>query len=569
MRPAPPRRGNVYCETCFRDDLARWARLRDAVVRILFLLGGDEALAELRVLSREVEEAEREEAEKAAARHARRGRSGGESRRGGGSGRLRSPPPPEYQEASSDEEEEEGEEEDAKPVGKATRGRKTKGKEAGKGKGKGTAKGRAKGRLTAKKLIVVADDGFRTWESPHFNEYQVEIVGLVLLRVLAERPTTAVSEAKMAEVKQMLEGLRQDIGIGPKLFDAMTALCKAMVLRRRVKEPFDMRSVRPAGENEKWWWEFDDALQAASSQLPATKEPSFFAGTLAKKANAAADAALRAREAATAQTGDDSCQVGSLARLEQTLGLTVPSNVFLKTIGEKLAQARQDLLNTASAAQPPTSTTQSKRKQPPSGPSSPPKRRKPSPEEPQSTINPTLLSNEAPSDEPVPLPCTYCSESTASLYRYYAQRRTARLGADNSGTTPELKPWTHPLMWSFHLPLDAANRITKADDWFRMVASSRDVRVVQVPEPDTGLPAVVKFMVDVMGGKTRIVLMELKDVFEIALERDQTRVRFEMPTVVMREDPMNSAWRNALGLARPVGRWENWRGGRLEGFSEV
>jgi hypothetical protein len=478
---------------------------------------------------------------------------------------LRSPPPPEYQPSSEEEDDSEEGEEDAKPAGRATRGRKTKGKVAGKGKGRG----RGRARSTAKKMIIVGN-GFRTWEAPHFSEYPVEIVGLVLLRVLAERPIAALNDAQRVEVKQMLEGLRQDIGIGPKLFDVMTALCMAMVLRRRSTEPQQPRSVaRPAGGNDRWWWEFDDALQAASSRLSTTKEPSLFAGTLAKKASAAAAAAFRAREAATAQTRHGVYQAGSLARLEQALGLTVPSNVFLKTIGEKLAQARQDLLNTTAPSQP-ASTAQRKRKQPPTGPSPPPKRRKPSPEEqePKSSIKPA--SNDGPSDdEPIPLPCTYCSESGASRYRAFAQRRAARLGGDNSGTTPKIKPWTNPLMWAFHLPQDAANRITKANDWFRMVASSRSVRVVQVPDPDTGLPPVVKFMVDVTGGKTRVVLMELKGVFETVLERDIARVRFEMPSVVIREDSMDSAWKSALGLARPVGRWEIWRGGRLEGFSEV
>ncbi|KAG7284773.1 hypothetical protein NEMBOFW57_009385 [Staphylotrichum longicolle] len=57
IRTTPVCPGTVYCEACFRDEMARWTRIRDRVVRVLHLLGGDEALRELRVLGWEAEEA--------------------------------------------------------------------------------------------------------------------------------------------------------------------------------------------------------------------------------------------------------------------------------------------------------------------------------------------------------------------------------------------------------------------------------------------------------------------------------------------------------------------------------
>ncbi|KAK4204546.1 hypothetical protein QBC40DRAFT_330878 [Triangularia verruculosa] len=40
----PARKGGVYCEACFRDECIRWIRIRDKVVGVSRLLGGDEAL---------------------------------------------------------------------------------------------------------------------------------------------------------------------------------------------------------------------------------------------------------------------------------------------------------------------------------------------------------------------------------------------------------------------------------------------------------------------------------------------------------------------------------------------
>ncbi|KAH6845716.1 hypothetical protein B0I37DRAFT_435097 [Chaetomium sp. MPI-CAGE-AT-0009] len=317
IRRAPARPGNVYCETCFRDDVARWLRIRDGVVRVLHLLGGDTALEELRTLSLEAEEAELSLTEEYR-----------ESRVSGVG--LRSPPPPEYISSSS---ESEGEEE-----------------------------GPRKGSVAAKKIIVMSDHG-QSWEAPHFNEYPSDIVGLVLLRILAERPTSGLDQAQKDELSELLEGLRQDVGIGLRFFQAMTTVGKSMVVRWRTTRLPKGGPEQPdsRGKTGHWWWEFDDTLQTAQQEVSAeTHLPSLFAITLANKARDASLGALTAKEAATAPKqagshhGDTLHLAVSLAELERALGMAIPSNAFLKSIGDKLALAKQQLEPTPQ----PTSTKQ-------------------------------------------------------------------------------------------------------------------------------------------------------------------------------------------------------------------
>ncbi|KAK3299551.1 uncharacterized protein B0H64DRAFT_415827 [Chaetomium fimeti] len=581
VRRAPARPGNVYCETCFRDDLARWLRIRDGVVRVLHLLGGDTALYELRALSLEAEEAELCLTEEY------------QGSRLSGSG-LRSPPPPAYISSSSESESEE--------------------------------EGPNKGSVAAKKIIVMSDHG-QSWEAPHFNEYPSDIVGLVLLRILAERPTSGLQQAQREEVNQLLEELRQDVGVGPRFFQAMTTVGKSMVVRWRTK---GLPKDSPGQQNNRgkighWWWEFDAALQTAHEEVVSveTHLPSLFVSTLAAKARDASLGVLAAKEAATAQKHEDSHhddtrrQAAPFAELEKAFGMAIPSNVFLKSVGNKLALAKQQL-EQHTTEQPTTTTSKQKRNADPDphSPTPSPKRRKPNPS--TSPTLPTSTSTSPPPPPPppsetppaIPLPCTYCSESTAS-HRHRA-RHARPWGADSAidldrrpiTSTTATQPWTRPLAWAFpRLPPPAAARIRTAEDWLRLVAGSRRVRVGEVLPPlggdgeggedggnggdggdgdgSRGGEAVVRFMVDGTGGKTRVVLVRVRGVFEVLLglgggvgaggrqgggfgggrgRGSGSQVRFAPAPVMVRETTGA-----VMGAARSVGMWENWRGGRLEG----
>ena len=581
VRRAPARPGNVYCETCFRDDLARWIRIRDGVVRVLNLLGGDSALQALRTLSWEAEEAELSSTQEYQASRVR------------GKG-LGSPPPPEYVSSSSeDESEEEG------PV------------------------------VTAKKIIVMSDYG-QSWEAPHFNEYPSDIVGLVLLRILAERPTSGLKHAEKSEMSALLESLREDVGIGPRFFDAMATVARNLVVRWRMKRLPKDKQPDNRSKTGDWWWEFDDALQTAHQKISVeTHLPSLFVSTLATKAREASLGALAAKEAATAQNCagshdiDTPSQAVSLAELEKALGMAIPSNAFLKSIGDKLALAKHQLTPITK----PT-TTKQKRTLDPSAPTPSPKRRKsnnttspplptPLPNAANPTTPPSTCTSTNQPPPPIPLPCTYCSESTASHHHHTRRARHTRPpsvnpkqddAADPLGRDTHVvaKPWTRPLAWAFpHLAASAAAaRVHTALDWLRLVERERRVRVVEVLPAGLGLgpghegegegevqvevggellvgesegddgkeggEAVVRFMVDSAGGRTRVVLVRMMGVFEVLLGlggggggrgfgRSGSQVRFAPAPVMVRETTGV-----VMGAARSVGMWEDWRDGKLE-----
>lgn len=291
---------------------------------------------------------------------------------------------------------------------------------------------------------------------------------------------------------------------------------------------------------------------------------------------------LRAREAAATRT-----QPGGLAQLEQTLGMTVPSNLFFASIGSKLAQARQSLQSSSGKKRLHDSND--------STPTLPAKRHKPNNATPnnkaeyQPTIPQTIRV------DAISLPCTYCSESDAS--RAHAARHLTTTTTASTKNNPH-KPWTNALEWAFHLPPDAATRVRKAEDWFHLLATSRNVAVVEVlreqqhqqnqHQPGSGGPeagkrggeeeggeggggrVILKFMVDVTGGRTRVVLMEMRGVFEVISSRRDgccrrgggARARF---AEWLRPSPVGSSG-NAV---RSVGRWEDWRGGKLVGYRLV
>ncbi|KAK4149087.1 hypothetical protein C8A00DRAFT_38317, partial [Chaetomidium leptoderma] len=525
IRNTPARQGDVYCETCFRDELARWTRIRDGVIRILHLLGGDAALQELRTLAQEAEAAEK---------HMIAANLASLPEEGGSRTSLKSPPPPEYAPSSSESEDE-----------------------------------RPEGRVTANRATARPTD-IRDWDSPLFNEYPTDIIGLVLLRIMADRPTSSLSASQRDEVNGLLDSLRQDVGVGTKFVEIMARLCKGMIVPWRMAG-----QPRVEGGKDSWWWEFDEALQAADRQLSVAQPScSFFATTLAEKARGAAVAALTVKEAATAQSRDTSAQAGSLEQVKETLGMTMPSNLFLKSIGDKLARARRNLQEHANTPPPPRKQKRPRSKNNNDSDSDsaqpPPKRRKPN----QPTNNQTTaLRNNNPNPNPTspatPLPCINCSKSTAATLHHQRQHSSSSPHPFFfTNDDPTSQTWINPLLWAFHLDLETATtRVRKAGDWFRFLLASRRVGVVDVfghhnshglllEEEGEGEDGgggggdmKIRFMVDFTGARTRVVLVEMRGAVEVILGRPRSRrwrqrVRFE-------RKPLPLSPPVVLGAARP------------------
>ena len=467
VRHTPARPGTVCCETCFRDELARWTRMRDGVVGLLKLLGGQPALREVRVLAEEVEGCHKDS---------------GES---------------------------------------------------------------------------------KDWGVPHLNEYPADVVGLVLLRVMAERPTSGLAPRQRDEADKLLEGLRRDVGVGLKSFDALTTVCKARLVCWRVE---GREQPSRQGGDDRWWWDFDDSLQAADHRFSTTRyPPSLFASTLSRKSFEMAVAALSASEAITAQAGDNmptshQTSTTTFAQLERALGLPTPNNLFLKTTGDMLALARrQTLANLTPSTQPPsssiattttagasTSTTNTnhnstnKRPDPSSPSTSPPpaKRHKPNTTTPATTI----------------LPCIHCSHSTAS-HQHILRATTTTHATKQPPQQPRTRP-CHP---------DKLIQTERDRLHFLAEESGRALQVVEIcPPGHEEWRDVVSVMVDGTGGGMRIVVVAMRGVFEVVFGGADGRFgRFP------HEGLLGHTHGGVVGVARPVGRWERWRGGRLEGWREV
>jgi hypothetical protein len=617
-RAFPARPGSVYCEVCFRDEVARWVRFRHSVVKILRLLGGDSALQEMCDLWQEVEGAEKDVIHEQVMQQ-----SGSSSRK-----RLKSPPPPERVPTTTPgpESEDEGD----RPVGKG---------------GKPGQAPPERGRISAKKFIIVSDHGPPT-TAPHFQEYPSDVVGLVLLRVLAERPRANLNQAQREEAESLLASSRQEIGMDLKLFDNLTSYCKWVLVHGRTTKPEGDVSGQP--DPARWWWEFDDALQLAYQRLPTAPQlPSFFAETLARKARDAANARLTAMEGATARHGAP-LQRGTerLAQIEQALGMGMPDSLFLKLVGDRIAQAKSDLLENSAQK---IMNKNNKRPGPPEDADAlrPPKRHKPNnhPSVRKSvtsqTRNTSIPSQIPPPPPPPPpidnkkdkeegtkrkplmhLPCQNCAESLAFHHRW---RRHPYYSAtyydyDYDDESDDNKPWIKPLMWIFGLDGEAAAaRVRTVDEFVALVAGEpgRRVRMLSLPFPgsvsrsgggsgsgggggDTGtatgdetrpeskmtgqgqkeVPVMMKVMVDITAGETRVVIVDMmRGVFDALRDgrggkedagttssdreegrgRSRRKVRFEPGPVVMRR----------VRPARPVGMWERWRHGRLEGHRVI
>ncbi|KAK4132138.1 hypothetical protein BT67DRAFT_435792 [Trichocladium antarcticum] len=424
----PPRPGSVYCEPCFRDDCARWIRIRDNVIRVLQILGSDSALGELRHLAYHAERAEAGSAYPDMVRDPDFPRQ-----------RLTSPPPPQYQ-ASSSESESEGEGEDGEV------------------------------RYLAKRLTLAAEpDG-----GPRFQNSPADVRGLVLLCIIAERHRLGLDQSQQNEVDNLLEALRKDIGLSAKQLHKLGTHCKDLLASYQEPSRIGVgrRGARP--DADWWYWEFDEALQAAHEELSAEPEPRWFSSftrLLARKAEETAIFTLISK--AAAGVPDSALEDKSFltqaqpefARLRHTLGLGPSSHNLLQTIGDKIARARHHPTHPT----PPVTKRRRDEAPTPDNPPPPAKRHRPSPG--RALPTPAQSSRAAR----IPLPCLYCAESDASLARAAREYNT--------------RPWVNPLMWSFSFTVDDALRVAGAEEFVALVARARgaEARMIRMTAGANGL----------------------------------------------------------------------------------
>lgn len=524
-RPAPRHRerdwpahpGNIYCEVCFRDDCARWIEVRDGVLRVLRLLGGGAALQELRQLAQQAADAEAE-----SVRQHVLTQDEGRPRK-----LLRSPPPVPSSSESS-------------PSGGSIVTNHA-----------GGQKRTRKGKAPAKKVVILTDAGTRAARAL-FHDNPSDVVGLVLLRVVAERRTPRLDQAEKAEVSELLEELRRETGPSIRQFSTLTAQCKALLAPRRSRRARVAKTNSPGSaadvqaEAERWWWEFDQALQDAhrqhSAELHALRPFSAFARMLAKKAQEVTAGILSTSTAAAVGRPRSSSVDDEFAQLDQLLGPGTPRDVLLKRIGDRLAQARWKATNKDNAAPSPQPRGKRRRDEADEQPADAPPSKRARTSQQHTGARPP--SDTAAASTSTPLPCIYCAESAASN-RQAARRPFPRM--------QDPKPWVRPLTWALGFKEDAAARVT-AEEFFRVVGSMRGAEEAADVEVDVGgISSVsVRFMVDVTGGETRVVLVEMGSVFD-----------------ALGVGVVAGPWsrRKTVRFGTPVAVWEKWEDGKLDGYN--
>ncbi|KAK4183361.1 hypothetical protein QBC35DRAFT_351267, partial [Podospora australis] len=275
------------------------------------------------------------------------------------------------------------------------------------------------------KMIVLPDKQTRA-ANKLFHDNPSDVIGLVLLRVLAQKRLSRLDKAVRDEINRLLVTLRQDIRVSGRRINQLEIRC------RKLLDDFDTGIRVETGRQRRgtWQWEFDETLQKAHEELPDSPSSTFRA-TLRHEAQTVLEKGTTARQ---------------MRNIEQTLGLDLPAEEVLVNIGRNVALGRQH----------------------PAGKRGP------------------------------PLPCVYCAESGSAN-----RRLSAREKADTAG-----KPWVKALMWTYGMDETTASGLVM-EDFLYLVKSRRGLS----GSPEWGVPG-MKFVVDATRGKTRIVLVDMKSVFE-------------------------------------------------------
>ncbi|KAK0724534.1 hypothetical protein B0H67DRAFT_108048 [Lasiosphaeris hirsuta] len=497
-RPWPLHVGSILCEPCFHTDVARWLRTRRNVANILRLLGGDGALEAMRKALRFAGQAELswegiEDAKRRARDREREERLLAE-RKG----------LPAHLLVGVDTAKSEG----VEPV-------ELRWWVPGSG-------------VVIKKGVVVEERTDKVVSKLERDER-----GLLLLRREVAR-RVAEGQENVPGVDELLDGLRVEVGLEKRELDGLEKRFAEMLeqwgdISVRDRDVREVIRTAPSVERpKKWkilqkqWWAFDATLQDAYRKLQSTKTESGTASqsefdvTIAAKAREAAITPAETRtQHVSLETQDENgkqketglgkqnkpvkankkSERQEFNRLVKTLELNATVEENLKKIGDQIAQVTFALQKQGKLAKPSSSKeipdTHSSKPQLDQGKDAVPK---------MSDLLPQELKH---SGDDVTLPCLYCSESGAANRRLARKPRYTSMQAENMYRK---KPWIKPLMWVYKNGSGSENATSTAKNLFELI----DKRGSFALQPIPGL----SFQVDRSGGEVRIVLMEMKSIYD-------------------------------------------------------
>lgn len=197
------------------------------------------------------------------------------------------------------------------------------------------------------------------------------------------------------------------------------------------------------------------------------------------------------------------------AGFEKGLGLDVPSNEFLVRIGEEVSRARW------------TALTEDRQDEDGDGGLGAGAGTSGVDMAEEGGENPTEVGTLGSPSDQAPFPCAYCSESDA----VNLQKARRRLRNDKGSEF-----WLKALRWTYKM--DDASAVPATEEGFLDVVSSRKSRLAEVLG--------IRFMVDLTGGSTRIVLVEFKSVFDVIQEGNGSSNWGFSPTLFSRQEEIMS-----------------------------
>ncbi|KAK4462632.1 hypothetical protein QBC42DRAFT_326555 [Cladorrhinum samala] len=403
-KPWPPLRGTVLCETCFRDDCVKWVRIRNQVARILGLLGnGADALDEMQETYRCFTEMQ------ATSSYGHIIKS------------LRSRS---IADRSLLDDEPNAEE-----------------------KRRWIAQWLELGGSSSSAEVEVQNSAAQTLRCG-----PSDVLGFVLLHVLAQRRMLSLGESAQREVEGLMSLVREEIGIS---FQTLNGLRK----------------------------QYDKLIKgylAGGKCHGFIKMPRDLGNDL--------ENTMMSVQSHTVMGHDQKLEAG-IENL--SLGLHVLGGEFLVRVGEEISRARWSVL---------TQDRQHELENSYGGLGAEANGVRDVAEEggEKPTVTQAGPRLGTPRDQ-APLPCAYCSESDA------VNSRQARRRFPNNKKGSEC--WLKALRWTYEMGDDSAAAAPVTEQGFLDAVSSRKSRLAEVPG--------IRFMVDLTGGSTRIVLVELKSVFDV------------------------------------------------------
>ncbi|KAK0666614.1 hypothetical protein QBC41DRAFT_280504 [Cercophora samala] len=165
-----------------------------------------------------------------------------------------------------------------------------------------------------------------------FHRTPPDVVGLALLRILAQGRLEAFGEKSQDEVTEALDSLRQDVFASKGQVKRVERQCRALIETCGFSDP-GRKETSP--KDVAWLWEFDTLLQNTQSRFPTKTSPHvFFETSLATQDREAAIAELWTRAMATrGSTG------GTPDKIDVPPSPRVNGTEFVTSVGTAMAQA--------------------------------------------------------------------------------------------------------------------------------------------------------------------------------------------------------------------------------------